>query len=64
MDLFNSPIKEVFFEVNSNENLNEISKILTEEGKTDVNINFVDEKILENLNLKIQGILIENHLIF
>ena len=48
MDLFNSPINEVFFEVNSSENLNEISKILTEEGKTDVNIRMVfDENILE-----------------
>ena len=27
MDLFNSPINEVFFEVNSHENLDEISKI-------------------------------------
>ncbi|MDB2442440.1 hypothetical protein N9W20_03855, partial [Candidatus Pelagibacter bacterium] len=48
MDLFNSPINEVFFEVNSSENLDEISKLLTEEGKTDVNIRMVlDEKILE-----------------
>ena len=48
MDLFNSPINEVFFEVNSSENLDEISKILAEEGKTDVNIRMVlDEKILE-----------------
>ena len=30
MDLFNSPINEVFFEVNSSENLDEISKILAE----------------------------------
>ena len=48
MDLFNSPINEVFFEVNSSENLDEISKLLAEEGKTDVNIRMVvDEKILE-----------------
>ncbi|MDC0956034.1 DNA polymerase III subunit alpha [Candidatus Pelagibacter sp.] len=48
MDLFNSPINEVFFEVNSSENLDEISKILANEGKTDVNIRIVlDEKILE-----------------
>ena len=41
-------LNEVFFEVNSSENLNEISKILAEEGKTDVNIRMVlDEKILE-----------------
>ena len=36
MDLFNSPINEVFFEVNSDENLNEISKILAEDGKTEL----------------------------
>ena len=48
MDLFNSPIKEVFFEVNSSKNLDEISKILAKEGKTDINIRMVvDEKILE-----------------
>ncbi|MDB3942304.1 DNA polymerase III subunit alpha [Candidatus Pelagibacter sp.] len=48
MDLFNSPIKEVFFDVNSYENLDEISKTLADEGKTDVNIRMiVDEKILE-----------------
>ncbi|MDA8727461.1 hypothetical protein N9M33_05420, partial [Candidatus Pelagibacter bacterium] len=41
-------INEVFFEVNSSENLDEISKLLTEEGKTDVNIRMVlNEKILE-----------------
>ncbi|MDA7574343.1 DNA polymerase III subunit alpha [Candidatus Pelagibacter sp.] len=48
MDLFNSPIKEVFFDINSYENLDEISKTLADEGKTDVNIRMVvDEKILE-----------------
>ncbi|MDB9792722.1 DNA polymerase III subunit alpha [Candidatus Pelagibacter sp.] len=48
MDLFNSPIKEVFFDVNSYENLDEISKTLADEGKTDVNIRMVvDKKILE-----------------
>ncbi|MDB2398202.1 DNA polymerase III subunit alpha [Candidatus Pelagibacter bacterium] len=48
MDLFNSPIKEVFFDINSYENLDQISKTLADEGKTDVNIRMVvDEKILE-----------------
>ncbi|MDC0565941.1 DNA polymerase III subunit alpha [Candidatus Pelagibacter sp.] len=48
MDLFNSPIKEVFFDINSYQNLDEISKTLADEGKTDVNIRMVvDEKILE-----------------
>jgi DNA polymerase-3 subunit alpha len=39
MDLFNSPIKEVFFDVNSNENLDTISKSLVEDGKTEVHLN-------------------------
>jgi DNA polymerase-3 subunit alpha len=48
LDLFNSPINEVFFEVNSHENLDEISKIITEDGKTEVNIRMtVDNKTLE-----------------
>ena len=48
MDLFNSPIKEVSFDVNSNENLDTISKSLTEDGKTEVNLNIpIDDKILK-----------------
>merc|ERR1711965_1098285 len=39
MDLFNSPIKEVSFDVNSSENLDFISKSLVEEGKTEVHLN-------------------------
>ena len=47
-DLFNSPINEVFFEVKSEEQIDEISKILSEEGKTVVNINLsVDDKSLK-----------------
>ena len=34
MDLFNSPIKEVSFNIDSNENLDTISKSLVEDGKT------------------------------
>mgnify|MGYP007000300631 len=34
IELFNSPIKEVSFDVNSVENLDTISKILVEHGKT------------------------------
>ena len=41
MDLFNSPINEVSFDVNSHENLDEISKTLDEDGKTEVNINML-----------------------
>jgi len=48
MDLFNSPIKEVSFDINSEENLDEISKTLDEEGKTDVKFNMtVDNKTLK-----------------
>jgi DNA polymerase III subunit alpha len=47
-DLFNSPIKEVSFEVRSDEEISEISKLLNEEGKTVININFCgDEKSLK-----------------
>jgi DNA polymerase-3 subunit alpha len=46
-DLFNSPINEVFFEVKSDDEINEISKILNKEGKTVVNINLkIDDRIL------------------
>ena len=46
-DLFNSPIKEVFFELKSDDEVNEISKILDKDGKTVININLInDDKIL------------------
>ena len=41
-DLFNSPINEVSFELKSEEQIEKISTILKEEGKTVVNINLVD----------------------
>jgi DNA polymerase-3 subunit alpha len=48
MDLFNSPIKEVSFDVNSNENLDTISKSLVEDGKTEVHLNVpIDGKTLK-----------------
>ena len=47
-DLFNSPINEVSFEVKSDEQLNEISKLLKNNGKTLININFaIDDKNLK-----------------
>jgi len=47
-DLFNSPINEVSFEIKSNEEINEISKLLKKEGKTTININFLhDDKSLK-----------------
>jgi DNA polymerase-3 subunit alpha len=48
MDLFNSPIKEVSFDVNSNENLDIISKSLAEDGKTEVHLNIpINDKTLK-----------------
>ena len=48
IELFNSPIKEVSFDVNSDENLDIISKTLVEDGKTEVNFNIN----IEDKNLK------------
>ena len=56
-DLFNSPINEVFFEVKSDNEVNEISKILNKDGKTTVNINLTKDdktmifKLKNNRNL-------------
>jgi DNA polymerase-3 subunit alpha len=48
MDLFTSPIKEVSFDIDSNENVDIISKSLTEDGKTEVHLNIpIDGKILK-----------------
>ena len=48
MDLFNSPIKEVYFDLNSNENIDTISKSLVDEGKTEVYLNILaDNKTLK-----------------
>ena len=47
-DLFNSPINEVFFEVKSNDQIDKISKLLKDNGKTIININFlIDDKSLK-----------------
>jgi DNA polymerase-3 subunit alpha len=47
-ELFNSPINEVSFDVKSHIEVDEISKILKEDGKTIVNINMtVEEKTLK-----------------
>ncbi len=59
-ELFNSPINEVCFEVSSKDQVQVISKILKENGKTLVNINLVNDgdilqfklKNLKNLNRK------------
>jgi DNA polymerase III subunit alpha len=47
-DLFNSSINEVSFDVKSDQEINEISKLLKEDGKTAVNINVIND----NKNLK------------
>jgi DNA polymerase III subunit alpha len=47
-DLFNSPINEVTFEVKTDEDISEISKLLNEDGKTTININLTtDDSRLE-----------------
>ena len=51
-DLFNSPIKEVFFEVKSDDEVNEISKILDKDGKTSININLINDNKTLNFKLK------------
>jgi len=51
-DLFNSPINEVFFEVKSDNEVNEISKILNKEGKTTVNINLTKDDKTMTFKLK------------
>ncbi len=56
-DLFNSPIKEVFFEVKSDDEVNMISKILDKDGKTVINIKLINDdktlsfKLRNNRNL-------------
>ncbi len=51
-DLFNSPINEVSFELNSKEQIEKISTILKDEGKTIVNINLVTEDNILKFRLK------------
>ena len=51
-DLFNSSINEVSFDIKSNEELKEISKILNEDGKTVVNINFLTKDNILKFKLK------------
>jgi len=51
-DLFNSSINEVFFEVKSVEEVNEISKILDKDGKTSININLINDNKTLTFKLK------------
>ena len=51
-DLFNSPINEVSFQLNSEEQIKKISTILNDEGKTVVNINLVTKDNILKFRLK------------
>jgi len=51
-DLFNSPINEVIFNVKSDEEINEISKLLNTDGKTLVNISLIDDNKTLEFKLK------------
>ncbi|WP_440907806.1 DNA polymerase III subunit alpha [Candidatus Pelagibacter sp.] len=51
-ELFNSPINEVLFELNSEEQIKKISTILTDEGKTVVNINLANDNNILKFRLK------------
>ena len=50
--LFNSPINEVSFNVKTEKDINEISKMLNEDGKTTVNINLTAEDKILKFKLK------------
>ena len=72
MNLFNSPIKEVYFDINTDENLDIISKTLAEEGKTEVNFNMtINDKTLKfklkntrNLDRKSLNLLRKKEIVF
>ena len=51
-DLFNRPINEVLFKLNSEKQIEKISTALNEEGKTSVNINLVTEDKILKFRLK------------
>ncbi len=51
-DLFNSPINEVSFDLNSDEQIKKISTILKDEGKTVVNINLIKGDNILQFRLK------------
>ena len=51
-DLFNSPINEVSFDVKCDDEVNEILKLLKEEGKTKININMINDDKIFKFKLK------------
>ncbi len=52
-DLFNSPINEVFFNIKSQDQIDQISEILKDQGKTIVNINLITEA--NNLKFRLKN---------
>ena len=52
-DVFNSPIKEVSFEIKSKKEINDISNLLFEDGKTTVNIDLLTDG--KNLKFKLKN---------
>ena len=51
-DLFNSPINEVSFDVKCDDEVNEILKLLKQEGKTKININMINDDKIFKFKLK------------
>ncbi len=51
-DLFNSPINEILFKLNSEKQIEKISTVLNDEGKTIVNINLVTKDNILKFRLK------------
>ncbi len=51
-DLFNSPMNEVSFKLNSQKQIEKISTVLNDKGKTVININLVTEKNILKFRLK------------
>ena len=51
-DVFNKPIYEISFDVKSNQEMHEISKLLNKDGKTIVNINMISEEKTLKFKLK------------
>ena len=51
-DLFNSPINEASLDIKSEKDMNEISKLINEDGKTSININLMDHDKTLKFRLK------------
>ena len=53
-DLYNNPVNEVSFEVKSDDEVSEISKLLKDEGKTKVNISLISDE--KNLKFRLKNL--------